>query len=228
VRFEVGESEIAIAVSDDGVGIEPALLPHIFDRFVQGSQDPDRASGGLGLGLAVVHALVDLHGGTVEAESAGPGTGSRFSVRLPRLRDQPRAVAPVRLLPGVYRVPCPRRILLVDDNDDARDTLIAALTSVGHEVSGAADPVAALELAQTFRPEVAVLDIGLPVMDGYELAVRLNAQQAPEPPQLIALTGYGQAQDQARSAAAGFAAHLVKPIDVRRLLESIESLLPEA
>jgi PAS domain S-box-containing protein len=224
VRFDQGPQQVAVCVTDDGVGIDATLLPRIFELFVQGHQGVERSAGGLGLGLTLVKALVEYHGGSVVAESGGPGNGSTFTVRLP-LADAAQVAesSPARSTSRLALVARPRRILLVDDNADAREMLVEALSLVGHEVRSAPGPVEALELVRTYTPEVAVLDIGLPVMDGYELAARL-AEQLTETPWLIALTGYGQPQDQARSAGAGFSAHLVKPIDVRHLLEQIEAL----
>ncbi|MEZ4365225.1 MAG: ATP-binding protein [Kofleriaceae bacterium] len=211
-----------IEVRDDGVGIDPVLLPRIFDRFVQGPQGVDRAAGGLGLGLTLVRSLATLHGGRVVARSAGVGAGSSFEVSLPLPAEEvavARTATPIRRVAADARG---RRILLVDDNEDALEVMAAVLTTIGHEVQSALDPAEAIAIARTFRPEVAVLDIGLPVMDGYELAARLREELGEATPRLIALTGYGQPSDRARSEAAGFAVHLVKPIDMKRLLASLE------
>ena len=225
IRFRTVDGQAAVDIVDDGRGISADLLPRVFDLFIQGNQSNEREAGGLGLGLAVVRALVGLHHGAVEAHSAGPGHGSTFTVHLPIAEAAvEEAPAPRPRSTAFGHVGPPRRILLVDDNDDARELLVDALGSVGHEVRGAADPVEALELLQTFSPEIAVLDIGLPVMDGYELATRLRSAMSSSVPRMIALTGYGQPQDEARSAAAGFDVHLVKPVDVRRLLGQIASL----
>jgi len=219
-------AEIVIRVRDNGVGIAPELLPRIFDLFVQGKRTADRAEGGLGIGLTLVKTLVTLHGGTVVANSLGLGAGSEFVIRLP--------AAP----PGAISVPAPRRdslspfghaatkkrVLLVDDNADAADILAEILRAVGHEVEVANDPVVALETARRFNPEVAILDIGLPVMDGYELASRLREQPALASCRLIALTGYGQEHDRTRSQSGGFERHLVKPVDIDKLLKAVKGL----
>jgi signal transduction histidine kinase len=210
---------LEVTVRDDGIGIAGDLLPRVFDLFEQGQRSADRAEGGLGIGLALVKNLVALHGGSVEAHSDGPGRGSRFVVRLPALEADagPAAAAPplAQALPGAAR---PRRVLVVDDNSDAAELLKETLEAMGHEVAMATEPVAALDLAARFIPEVAVLDIGLPVIDGYELAARLRAAPATRSCRLIALTGYGQEHDHLRSREAGFEQHLVKPVDVDRLL----------
>jgi PAS domain S-box-containing protein len=211
--------QVEVEIRDDGVGITADLLSSVFDVFVQAQQSPDRA-GGLGLGLAIVRSLVALHGGSVEARSAGAGRGSSFVVRLP---------APVHAIPvdpPALAFPVAttgRRILIVDDNDDARMLLAEVLGSLGHEVATAADGEQALTVVRTFTPDVAILDIGLPVMDGYELAVRLR-QVLVVSPFLIALSGYGQPDDRAKAETAGFDRYLVKPIDVRRLLETLDEV----
>jgi len=200
-----------IVVSDNGVGITPELMPEIFDLFTQGSRAADRSQGGLGLGLALVKHLVELHGGSVCARSDGPGQGSVFTVRLPRV---PQAAAPA----GDASLPAPpqpgrRRVLVVDDNADAAQTLAQWLTLDGHTVFVAHDATAALEIAAREPVETFILDIGLPGMNGYELAERLRAQPRSAQALLIALTGYGQEADRRRSMEAGFNHHLVKPAD---------------
>jgi PAS domain S-box-containing protein len=214
---------VVLSVADTGIGIDPALLPHVFDLFVQGERSMERADGGLGIGLTLVQNLVRLHGGTVEAVSDGRGRGSEFIVRLPALPDDaPRRAPTAPPLPlGTI---APRRIIVVDDNVDAADLTAELLARAGHEVHVAHDGPAALSLAQRVRPEVALLDIGLPVMNGYELADRLRATFGPRAPRLIAITGYGQDHDHARSEAAGFDDHLVKPVPPAVLLARIDSL----
>jgi signal transduction histidine kinase/DNA-binding response OmpR family regulator len=209
---------VELRLRDNGIGISPEVMAHIFDLFVQERQGLDRAHGGLGLGLTIVRNLVQLHGGTVSAESDGMGKGSEFVVRLP-LATPPRAqAADNRSAPR----PGPtaavgRRILVVDDNDDSAAMLAEALRLRGHDVRVAHDGPAALTVSAVFRPDVAFLDIGLPVMDGYELAVRLRQQPGLEALRLLALTGYGQESDGERSRAAGFDEHLVKPLDLSQL-----------
>ena len=213
------DGRAVVEVSDNGSGIGPDLLPRVFDLFVQGGQQLDRALGGLGLGLTLVRSLVDLHGGDVEAHSDGPGRGSRFIVRLPVCEPQPMKGATTRRKLGV-RVP--KRILLVDDNEDARTLLADLLGVAGHDVRTASDGPGALEIVGAFQPQVALLDIGLPVMDGYELAEHLRALATA--PRLVSLTGYGQKSDFDRSREAGFARHMVKPINVHDLLDVIDEL----
>jgi signal transduction histidine kinase len=224
VRLAAGREGdfIELRVEDDGMGISREFLPRIFDLFVQGPRAIDRREGGLGLGLAVVKNLVALHGGNVTAHSDGPGRGSKFVVRLPMLHlalrhphhpQEPRPLATVRA----------RRVLVVDDNVDAAETLAEALLAMGHEVKVAHDGPEALGIQAGFQAEIGVLDLGLPVMDGYELAARMR-QNGGGRLRLIALTGYGQDQDRARTAEAGFDAHLVKPVELDELNDLISGL----
>jgi len=227
-RREAGKSaggDIVIRVEDNGSGISPELLPRIFDLFIQGHRSSDRAQGGLGLGLALVKNLVALHGGSVVALSDGPGKGSEFVIRLP---PAAAALASASTRSEHDRSQSPsqskaqaRRVLIVDDNNDAADSLADLLRDAGHEVEVAYSPVAALKLVETFRPEVAVLDIGLPVMDGYELAARLRSNPVTANCLLIALTGYGQSHDRLRSEEGGFQYHLVKPVDIVQLFKIV-------
>jgi len=193
--------------------------------FVQGAQGRDRAHGGLGVGLAVAQSLVAMHGGAIRAESDGPGCGTTVTVELPRL---PAPQAPRRRSGALACVEAlPARVLLVDDNQDAVDLLSLSLTELGHDVRAAYDPCTALEIAREYPPDIALLDIGLPGMDGYELAAALCAQQPDAPPGLIAISGYGQPADRSRSYAAGFAAHLVKPVDLAALQDAISRASPD-
>jgi PAS domain S-box-containing protein len=210
--------EVLVEVRDDGIGIDPELLPRIFDLFVQGRQDASRSSGGLGLGLAVVRSLVDLHGGRVEARAGAGGRGSTFTVFLPAVEVPARAPTP---LPEPLPAPTRERVLVVDDNADALAMLADGLAALGCDVRTAPDGAAALAALEHFEPEVAILDIGLPVMDGYELAAHIRVAQGERAPRLIALTGYGQANDVARSRRAGFDAHLVKPIALQEVVAAI-------
>jgi signal transduction histidine kinase len=209
------EGHAVVTVTDDGQGIEPALLPTLFQPFVQGKRSEERTYGGLGLGLTIVKSLTEMHGGRVEARSPGPGRGSEFVVRLPLLSRE-ASTAGTRAEPappGSQRL----RVLVVDDNRDAADTLAEALALRGHETRCAYDGLEAVELARRFDPEVVLLDLGLPVLDGYEVARRLRESGARG--RLVALTGYGQDSDRRRSAAAGFDRHLVKPIQMDDLRE---------
>ncbi len=211
------DQRVAIEVSDDGVGIGSDALPSIFELFVQG---PARSSGqgGLGLGLVVVKQLTELHGGSVSVASPGLGCGTTFTVRLPLL--PPGSLAPVRSAEPllVPRTDAAQRVLLVDDNDDSLTLLSTFLESAGHQVATAHDGPDALSMLDRCQPSVLVIDIGMPVMDGYELAARIRGHGDGELPYLVALTGYGQATDLERSRAAGFNEHLVKPVDLDQLL----------
>lgn len=215
VAAERTDDRVRVTVVDLGSGIPTELLPHVFDLFVQGERRLERAAGGLGLGLALVKSLTELHGGSVHAASAGAGRGATFTVDLPvDLALSPQAAQPVHApVHGLSR-----RVLVVDDNVDAADLFAEALRLAGHEVHVAEDGPRGLEIAARVRPEVAFLDLGLPVMDGYELAGRLRELLAPEAPLLVAVTGYGQPADRVRTAAAGFAHHLVKPIAIEQAL----------
>ena len=216
--------EVALYVRDNGQGVDGALLPHIFDMFVQGPRGTDRLEGGLGLGLSLVRTLTELQGGKVSALSEGPGRGSTFTMRLPA--SAPLAVSAsgpdAAVRPANNDIA--RRVLVVDDNRDAAEMISLLLSRAGHQVEIAADASQALLTADAFRPQVAILDIGLPVMDGYALGRELRARLGSATPVLIALTGYGQEQDQRRSAEAGFASHLVKPVDARQLVHLVDEL----
>jgi signal transduction histidine kinase/BarA-like signal transduction histidine kinase len=216
-------SEIVVEVTDNGNGIAPDLLPTIFDVFVQGDRSIDRAKGGLGLGLALVKNLTQLHGGSVSAHSDGLGKGSTFVLRLPASDTVSAIKAPVATPSEKRRaasVPG-HRVLLVDDNQDAASVLAEVLRLRGCEVTVAHDGLQALSLANNGRHDIALVDLGLPVMDGYELAERLREGLGLEAPKLIAVTGYGQESDRARTHQAGFVAHLVKPVGLEDLLETI-------
>jgi CheY-like chemotaxis protein len=217
--------EVVLCVRDNGIGISSGLLPHVFDLFTQERQAADRGRGGLGIGLTIVRNLVELHGGTVEAASDGQGKGSVFTVRLPAAGEEPAAIElPAAVAPAV--AVASRRILAVDDNEDALDLLAEVLRSAGHVVATAKDGPSALHVVETFRPEVAILDIGLPVMDGYELAGRMRGDLGGAAPWLIALTGYGQPSDRDRARQAGFSEHLTKPVDLGRLLGAVGAAHP--
>ncbi|MEA2753196.1 MAG: hypothetical protein QOI41_7339 [Myxococcales bacterium] len=222
VRATHDGNDLVVDVTDDGMGIAAEQLPRLFETFFQGPRSADRAEGGLGLGLALVKSLIELHGGSVRAMSEGVGRGSTFELRLPRARSgatnvlTPRASA-ASVAPARSSV----RVLLVDDNVDAAELFGEYLTSVGYDVRTAHDGPRALEVAAAFLPNVAILDIGLPVMDGYELATRLRERLGEATPRLIAMTGYGQEEDRENSRRAGFERHLVKPVDAHALLAAL-------
>lgn len=213
----------AIRVKDEGIGIPENLLPHVFDAFVRGDTRTARAQGGLGVGLALVRQLVELHQGEVTVFSAGKNRGSEFIIYLPLLSDVETPVVPPRA-PVEHHAGRPRRVLVVDDNADAANTLRDILTILGHDVRCAYDGPAALAAAREFHPGIIFLDIGLPGMDGYEVARRLRAEARFRGTTLIALTGYGQVSDRMRAHEAGFDWHLTKPVDADALEEIIEGL----
>ena len=219
---EEPEGRVVVRVRDDGAGMDASEIAGMFEPFAQGQQGLDRSQGGLGLGLALARALVEMHDGTIVGRSDGRGRGSEFEVRLPRLaleEGRPPEVTPSH---GFRRdALAPKRLLLVDDNPDATELLGRILRRLGHEVTLAHDGPSALRIAGSLDPDVAILDIGLPVMDGYELARRLRALDGLEAVRLIAVTGYGQRGDRERSAEAGFDAHLVKPVAVDDLVAAL-------
>ena len=233
IRVRVGGlgGEAVVRVEDTGIGIPPHLLSRIFDVFVEGQRGLGGGQDGLGVGLTMVRHLVGLHGGQVAAFSEGPGRGSEFVVRLPRIQPVPAAPEPVATATAAVSAGERRRILIVEDNTDARKMLRLALELAGHEVEVAEEGHTALALAASRWPEVVLIDIGLPGMDGYEVARRLRATSGYPEIRLLAITGYGQAQESQRSRAAGFDAHLVKPVDpdeVARVIRQVASAQREA
>ncbi len=216
---------LELSVEDTGAGIDAELLPRVFDLFVQGQQAIDRQAGGLGLGLAIVRTLVEMHGGNVLAASEGLGRGSRFIVRLPPGSDTPEPTAAPQPTGFESRG---GRILVVDDNADAAETLSDLLGLVGYEVRCAHDADEALAVLDTYQPQLALLDIGLPNIDGYQLAALMRADPRCAAMKLVALTGYGGENDRERALQAGFDEHLVKPVALDRLLEVLDQLLKRA
>ena len=215
VAAERNGGEIVVSVADSGTGIAPHVLPLVFDLFIQERQDIERAQGGLGIGLAIVRSLVEAHGGRVSAASPGKGRGSTFTVRLPAAIAAPAGVAVAAVRTPAMGHGC--RVLLVDDNESAAELLADSLAALGHVVQVAHDGSAALAAVETFVPDVALLDLGLPVMDGFEVAQRLRREPRLRNLRLIAITGYGQEVDRRRTEDSGFTAHLVKPVDVHVL-----------
>ena len=215
LALSVEDGEAVVRVRDTGIGIAPELLPRIFDLFTQAEQGLDRAQGGLGIGLALVKALVEMHEGSVEARSAGPGQGSEFVVRLP-VREAPET-EPTRCAAAATASPASLRVLVVDDNVDAADSLAMLLRLGGHEVRVAYTGPAAFRGGRPPTRMSILLDIGLPGMDGYEVARRLRGKPQTRNAVLIAMTGYGQEADKERARRAGFDHHFVKPVDPTQL-----------
>jgi CheY-like chemotaxis protein/anti-sigma regulatory factor (Ser/Thr protein kinase) len=222
VVARIEQGELVMAVRDDGIGISAEDLPKVFGMFAQVRSAQDHSAGGLGIGLALAKGIIDLHGGRIEVSSPGPGCGSQFTVRLPgasRARAvvvEPRVAIKGRAAPN-------KRILLADDNRDAAESLAIILRLEGHEVHLAHDGPAALAAFEANKPDVALLDIGMPRANGYEVARQIRAEPGGRDVLLIAITGWAQDSDKARSRAAGFDHHLTKPIEPQSLIELLAS-----
>lgn len=231
VRASEELGQVVLRIRDTGIGIAADVLPRVFDLFVQERQAIDRSQGGLGLGLTIARNLIERHGGSVSAHSDGPGQGSEFVVRLPRAAAAPVVSDGQRVRPAgsAATVPPPDalKILVVDDNEDGATMVAAVLNAKGYQTRIAHDAPAALRIAAEFAPAIAFLDIGLPVMDGYELATRLRELPGLARIQLIALTGYGQESDRQKTSAAGFQHHLVKPLDFQALHTALSAAVRE-
>jgi len=229
VRWSRDGAEAVVSITDNGHGMDSEFAARVFDSFSQAPTESSSKPAGLGLGLAIVKSLVAMHGGSIAVESAGLGQGSEFTVRLPAHDRLPRDLhdRPTPALLAPSRLPTSsrdaRRIMIVDDNEDAAEVLAEALKSIGHSTQIAHDAPSALQSVSAFAPDVMLLDIGLPVMDGYELARAIRAIADLNSTRLIALTGYGQQADRERALEAGFNEHLVKPIDLRRLLSVLDA-----
>jgi signal transduction histidine kinase len=221
LAMQADDDTVSFSVSDNGIGIAPHMLGHVFDMFAQAERSSDRSQGGLGIGLALVKNLVALHRGRVSASSEGIGKGSRFTVTLPRAGDAGADAAPRQH--AVDAAAHGLRLLIVDDNDDAGQMLGLYLESAGYRVTVVQSAHAALEAAKANPPDACLLDIGLPDMDGNELARRLRQLPQTASSTLVAITGYGQEADRARTAAAGFSHHFVKPVDMEALLGVLSS-----
>ena len=214
----------AVRVSDTGRGISAALLPRVFDLFVQGERTPDRRDGGLGLGLPIVRSIVERHGGTISAFSAGVGAGSEFVIQLPASgADTPLPTART-VMPADRPTGSNPKILIIDDNRDAADSLGELLRDHGFSCASALDGPSGLEAVASFAPDVILLDLGLPGLDGYEVARRIRSSADGDKYLIVAVTGYGEARDRQRSAQAGFDAHLVKPVDFDQLLTVLRTM----
>jgi CheY-like chemotaxis protein len=207
-------ADVVIAVRDSGSGIAPEVLPKVFELFVQGRWSLDRAQSGLGIGLTVVKSIVELHGGSVSAHSAGLGRGSEFVIRLPLAKTDVAAPEAVPPPPDRASTSAPLRVLVVDDNQDAAEMMRDALQLLGCSVTVAFDGTAALTAFTELSPDMVLLDIGLPDIDGYELARRFRKSEVGTSTRLVAVTGYGQMADRVRSQDAGITEHLVKPVDL--------------
>lgn len=218
-----GEQAV-VRVQDNGIGIATDHLPRIFEMFMQAETSLERATGGLGIGLTLVKNLVEMHGGAVEVHSAGIGQGSEFVLRLPILAETTEPVAPTVSVPPTVTA---RRILVVDDNRDSAQSLAMLLELSGHQTQTAHDGLQAVEVAESFRPDVVLLDIGLPKLNGYEVARKIRSEPWGSDIVLVALTGWGQEEDRRRSAEAGFDSHMVKPVDLKALMKLLASLPPK-
>ena len=222
LTVQSAERNVTIIVQDTGKGIAADFLPRVFDLFAQESHRPQSTYGGLGLGLPVVKNLVEMHGGTVTAGSPGPNQGSTFAITLPRLLEPATQEDSVPVTSPEVATPHALRILLVEDNEGAAQAMMLLLERLGHIVRRTASAEAALQLASSFRPDVALVDIGLPQMDGYELARRLRVTEGLAECRLLALTGYGTEADRQQALAAGFAGHLTKPVDLYALQTALQ------
>lgn len=221
IELSASGDQLELSVSDSGIGISPALLSRVFDIFIQGERPLDRPQGGLGIGLSLVRQLVMLHDGSVTAASKGKGKGSRFTVRLPRIEEQADIQGEAGQSPAV----APHSILLIEDNEDARAIMTMMLSSLGHRTLAAADGQSGIDLAVSEVPDIALIDIGMPGMNGYEVAQKLRATPATCGIKLIAMTGYGLADDKSRAREAGFDMHLVKPVSMDVLLDALSQCL---
>lgn len=215
ITTETGQA--VVTIKDQGIGIAPEMLPHVFELFTQAEKSLDRAQGGLGIGLTVVQSVVNLLGGTVEAKSEGRERGSEFIVKLPLTEGLDQGVKPEIASSSGSK----RRVLIVDDNRDAADMLALVLGTHGHAVQVAYDGKSALDQVVAFEPETVLLDLGLPVMDGYEVARRIRSNRAYDGVRLVAVSGYGQPMDRERTRNIGFDEHLVKPVEPKQVLENI-------
>jgi signal transduction histidine kinase/ActR/RegA family two-component response regulator len=221
VTLRAADGEAVLRVRDSGVGIDPEMLSCVFDLFVQGERAPDRGGGGLGLGLTLVRRIAELHGGRAEATSDGVGRGSEFTVRLPALAEpivEPSSAG------SVTTTWLPRRIVVVEDNADVRESLRHALELEGHEVHDASDGPLGVAVILRLCPDVALIDIGLPGFDGYQVARRVRASATGKSVHLVALTGYGQPEDRRHALEAGFDTHVVKPVSLDALLAAIDAV----
>jgi len=228
LRMDVHDPCVHVSIADDGIGMDAAFLPHVFDLFTQAERTPDRSQGGLGLGLTLVRSIMTLHGGNVTANSEGPGKGSTFTLSMPVLRREQDAGRRPTATAADCRAVQPLTILIVDDNADAAASLAALLQTQGHAVTIRHDAQGALDEARRLRPDALILDIGLPDMDGYELSRRLHGMAETRDALFVALTGYGQAHDRVLAKAAGFQHYFVKPVEMTALRRALAEVAPAA
>lgn len=221
VSTAAGGPDAVIRVRDTGVGIARGILPHVFELFAQAETSLDRSQGGLGIGLTVARKLIEVHGGTIAAASDGVGRGSEFTIRIPLTQTSvdSQALPATSTTPSVERL----RVAIVEDNRDAARMEMLLLQQFGHEVAVAHDGLAGVELARSFHPDAMLIDIGLPGLNGYDVATQLRSQGFRDVT-LIAVSGYGQPQDQQRSRAAGFDLHMVKPVGADALLSALKTV----
>ncbi|HYE80277.1 MAG TPA: ATP-binding protein, partial [bacterium] len=224
IKAAVEDGHAVVRVSDNGVGIPPESLPDIFEMFTQLDRGIERQHGGLGIGLTLVKELTEMHGGRVEAHSNGVGHGAEFVVHLPLAVPQSESQGTTAARPKGFGASSRHRILVVDDNRDSAHSLATLLRLQGHEVWTAYNGLDAVEAVESFQPAVILLDIGLPGLSGYEVAERIRGKHNGATPLLLAMTGWGQEEDRRRSRESGFAAHLVKPVSLDRILEFLEHL----
>jgi len=218
--------DVVVKVADTGIGISPEYLPHVFDLFAQGGTGWEQTQGGLGIGLSLVRGLVELHGGSVEARSDGPGKGSEFLVRLPTIAEQPAARPPASEERGNLMQAPAGRILVADDNKDVVESLAMLLRVTGHEVEIAHDGLEAVEVAARFRPDMVLLDIGMPGLDGYAACRRIRQHPWGKNMVIVALTGWGQDGDRRKAEEVGFNGYLVKPVEPSELLRVLSGAQP--
>jgi CheY-like chemotaxis protein len=219
LEVTLADASVAIRVRDNGFGIPPAMQARIFDIFTQVDRELEKSQGGLGIGLSIAQRLVEMHGGTIEVASAGSGTGSEFTVRLPAaIGASPEAAG------NLATARTRRRVLIADDNTDSAETLAMMLEVFGNEVRIAHDGEEAVALAASFHPEAILLDIGMPRLDGYQACERIRLQQGPAHPVIVALTGWGHDEDRERAFNAGFDHHMVKPVDPAELEKMIAAV----
>jgi CheY-like chemotaxis protein/two-component sensor histidine kinase len=222
-----GPGWVVVSVRDAGIGIAPDMLDRVFEPFTQATMARDHAPGGVGIGLSLAHRLVEMHGGTIQAMSEGTGSGSEFVVRLPVCPDEVVFPDPPAAPPVASTSPLPRRVLVADDNVDSADMEAALLSAVGCEVRTVYDGESTLREAERFRPDVVLLDIGMPDIDGHEVCARIRSQSWGGTMVLIAVSGWGQEGDRRRSARAGFNMHLVKPVDPDALLRIVRDVMSQ-